>query len=189
MGAAELGSWIVRRYCEAYTSRRSISLSLLDLKRVPDLFARAKVLAMVLNDAIDRDVDFLDAVTDLFSRSLTAEDKPYVDVADLCLNLIREVGDPLVNEAARALGDFLITPSTDVVSKSVDGEGWPFVVEFGRNAGDTARLNGISLYAPHVAPVNDSVAVRALYDNFDFARETQWSELVHTLVQHADGEL
>jgi hypothetical protein len=164
-------------------------LSLLDLKRAPELFARAKVLAMVLDDAIDRDIDFLDAVSDLFWRSLTAEDKPYVDVADLCLNLTREVGDPLVNEAARALGDFLITPSPDVVSNSVDGQGWPFVVEFGRNAGDTARLNGISLYAPHVAPANDSAAVRALYDNFDFARETQWSELVHTLVQHGDREL
>ena len=189
MGAAELGSWIVRRFCEAYTSRRSVSLSLLDLKRAPELFARAKVLAMVLNDAIERDIDFLDALTDLFSRSLTAEDKPYVDVADLCLNLRREVSDPLVNEAARALGDFLITPSDNVVKNSPTGEGWPFVAAFGRNAGETAKLNGISLYAPHVAPANDFVAVRALYDNFDFARDTQWSELVHTLAQHAELEL
>ena len=110
MGAAELGSWIVRRFCELYTSQRSVSLSLLDLKRAPELFARTKVLAMLLKDAIDRDIDFLDVAADLFARSLTAEDKPYVDVADLCLNLRREVGDPLVNEAARALGDFLITP-------------------------------------------------------------------------------
>ena len=189
MGAAELGSWIVRRFCEAYTSQRSVSLSLLDLKRAPELFARAKVLAMVLNDAIDRDIDFLDALTDLFSRSLTAEDKPYVDVADLCLNLRREVSDPLVNEAARALGDFLITPSANVVKNSLPEKGWPFVAAFGRNAGETAKLNGISLYAPHVAPANDFVAVRALYDNFDFARDTQWSELVHTLAQHAELEL
>ena len=189
MGAAEFGLWIVRRYCEAYTSRRSVSLSLLDLKRAPDLFARAKVLAMVLNEAIGGDADLLDGVADLFLRSVTAEDKPYVDVADLCLNLVREVGDPLVNEAARALGDFLITPSPDVVGNSVTGEGRPFVAAFGRNAGDTARLNGISLYAPHVAPANDFEAVRALYDSFDFARETQWSELVHTLAQYAELEL
>lgn len=189
MGAAEFGSWIVRRFCEAYTSQRSVSLSLLDLKRAPELFARTKVLAMVLNDAIDRDIDFLDALTDLFSRSLTAEDKPYVDVADLCLNLMREVGDPLVNEAARALGDFLITPSDNVVKNSPTGEGWPFVAAFGRNAGATARLNGISLYAPHVSLANDFVAVRVLYDKFDFARDTQWSELVHTLAQHAELEL
>jgi len=188
MGAAELGSWIVRRFCEAYTSQRSVSLSLLDLKRAPELFARTKVLAMVLNDAIERDVDFLDALVDLFSRSLTAEDKPYVDVADLCLNLVRDVGEPLVNEAARQLGDFLITPSPDVVRNSVTGEGWPFVIEFGRNAGETARLNGISLYAPHVALANDFEAVRTLYENFDFARDTQWSELVHMLAQHADGK-
>jgi hypothetical protein len=189
MGAAEFGSWIVRRYCEAYTSQRSVSLSLLDLKRAPDLFARAKVLARFLNEAIERDVDLLDTVTDLFFRSLTAEDKPYVDVADLCLNLTREVADPLVNEAARVLGDFLITPSSNVVNNSATGEGRPFVVSFGRNAGDTARLNGISLYAPHVALANDFEAVRALYDQFDFAQETQWSELVHTLAQHATLEL
>ena len=171
------------------TSRRSVSLSLLDLKRVPELFARTKVLAMVLQDAIERDIDFLDAVTDLFARSLTAEDKPYVDVADLCLNLSREVSDPLVNEAARALGDFLIAPSTNVVSNSLTGKGGRSSSRSVRNAGETAKLNGISLYAPHVALANDFVAVRELYDNFDFARDTQWSELVHTLAQHAELEL
>ena len=135
MGAAELGSWIVRRFCETLTSQRSVSLSLLDLKRAPELFARTKVLAMVLKDAIDRDIDFLDvaarsvcALTD--GRGQTVR----VDVADLCLNLRREVGDPLVNEAARALGDFLITPSDNVVKNSPTGEGWPFVAAFGRNA-------------------------------------------------------
>jgi hypothetical protein len=55
------------------------------------------------------------------------------------------------------------------------------IVEYGRNAGELARLNGISLYAPHVAAGNDFGAVRCLYDRFVFAQETGWSGLVHAL--------
>jgi hypothetical protein len=39
----------------------------------------------------------------------------------------------------------------------------PLVVEHGRNTALTARLNGISIYAPNVAPERDFVAVRHLY--------------------------
>ena len=111
------------------------------------------------------------------------EGRPYVDVANLCLNLARESGDPLVIEAARALGDFLVSPQRFVVGLSEQGEGRPFVIEHGRNAGQTARLNGISLYAPHVAPNRDFDAVRHLYHNFVFAQETRWSGLVHALAR------
>jgi hypothetical protein len=56
-------------------------------------------------------------------------------------------------------------------------------VEHGRNSALTARLNGISLYAPHVALEIDFDTVRPLYQNFSFAKETPWSELVHTLAR------
>ena len=39
---------------------------------------------------------------DLFTQSQTGEDRPFVDVVDFCLNLVRYSGDPLVAEAARA---------------------------------------------------------------------------------------
>jgi hypothetical protein len=181
MGPAEFGSYIVRRFCESYiASRRTVSLTLLDLQRVPELFAHGEVFALTLMNAI-RDPATRDELAELFLRSQTVEDSPYVDVATLCLNLVRQSPDVFAAEAARALGDFLISPRAPLVGKSVAGGGRPFVVEHGRNAGQTARLNGISLYAPHVAPNLNFEAVRPLYQNFDFARETRWSDLVHAL--------
>jgi len=108
--------------------------------------------------------DVVERLAYLFSQSQTADDKPFVDVADLCVNLVRNSGEPLVMEAARALGDFLISPRPPVVSGSADGVGKPFIVEHGRNAGGTARLNGLSIYAPHVIPGYDFEAVRHLYE-------------------------
>ena len=121
----------------------------------------------------------------MFSGSQTEERKPFVDVADLCLNLVRNSGDAFVIEAARALGDFLISPPP-LVGCSHTGKGRPFVVEHGRNSGHAARLNGISLYAPHVAPDKDFDAARDLYHNFTFAQETRWSGLVHTLARPSE---
>lgn len=182
MGPAEAGSWIVRRYCEAYTSeQRTVSLTLLDLDRIPELFAYGDVLALTLMAAINRDLKTRNLVAALFSDSRTADDRPYVDVADLCLNLVRNLGDPLVTEAAQALGNFLISPLPHVVKGSSEGLGKPFIVAYDRNAGETARLNGISAYAPHVAPLHDARAVRHAYENFQFAEQTKWSELVHAL--------
>lgn len=183
MCPAELGSYVVRRFCESYTATRPVSLTLLDLQRVPELFAHAEVLALALAIAIGRDPDTRDRISYLFSRSQTADDKPYVDVPDLCVSLVRDSGDLLVMEAARALGDFLISPRPPLVGHGATGAGRPFVVEHGRNAGLTAKLNGISLYAPHVAPINDFESARRLYENFVFAQETRWSGLVHALAK------
>jgi hypothetical protein len=182
MGPAELGSYIVRRFCESYSASSPVSLSLLDLERAHELFGISEVLALTLEAAI-QDAGTRDRIVELFSRSQTAENKPYVDVADLCLNLVREGGDAFVAEAAKALGDFLISPRPPLVGKSLEGSGKAFVVENGRNSGGTARLNGISIYAPHVAPSNDSVAVQPLYMKFAFAQETRWSDLVHALTR------
>ncbi len=184
MGPAEFGTYAVRRYCESYVpSERSVSLTLLDLKRTPELFALTEVLATTLNLAISRGPDTRDLIAQIFRRSQTKPYKAYVDVADLCLNLMRESGDSLVIEAARAVGDFLIAAPREVVDKSLLGEGRPFVVEHGRNGVDTAKLNGISLYAPHVALTSEFEAVRKLYEEFRFTQETSWSRLVYSLAE------
>jgi Clostripain family len=183
MGPAEFGSYIVRRFCESYQAElRSVSLTLLDLYRAHELSVVADVLSLALASAIGDPVA-RNRVSHLFSQAQTAPGKPYVDVADLCLSLVRGSGDPLIIEAARAMGDFLISPHPPLVGNSSDGAGRPFVVEHGRNAGQTARLNGISIYAPHVTPSRDFDAVRHLYHNFVFAQETQWSGLVHALAR------
>jgi hypothetical protein len=182
MRPPELGSYIVRRFCESYTAdSRTVSLTLLDLSRAQELSDVAGVLALTLAGAIDDDAT-RERIAYLFSQSQTAAGKPYVDVADLCLNLVRHSGNKFVVEAARTLGNFLIGPQP--LKDEDDSEtSRPFVVEHGRNTWQTARLNGLSIYAPHVAPGRDFDAVRYLYQNFVFAQETQWSGLVHALAR------
>jgi hypothetical protein len=183
MAGPEFGSYIVRRFCESYSAESgTVSLTLLDLNQAPELTAAADVLAQALTEAI-RDPGVRDQIGVLFDESQTARGKPFVDVADLCLSLMRHSTDPLVIEAAHALGDLLISPRPPAVGGSARGVGLPLVIEHGRNTAQTARLNGISIYAPNVAPERDFEAVRYLYQNFVFAQETLWSELVHTLAR------
>ncbi|HZM92579.1 MAG TPA: clostripain-related cysteine peptidase [Vicinamibacterales bacterium] len=190
MGATEFGSYIVRRFCESYGAESgTASLTLLDLNRAEELKATADVLAETLTEAI-RDPGVRDQICALFNMSQTARGKPFVDVADLCLGLMRNSDDAMVIEAARALGNLLISPRLisprpPEVGSSALGYGPPLVVEHGRNTAQTARLNGISIYAPNVAPERDFVAVRHLYNNFVFAEKTHWSNLVHELARYS----
>lgn len=182
MSPPDLGSYVVRRFCESYVAKDPVSLSLLDLSRATDLFAHAEALADTLASAIV-DSDARRRIARLFWRSQTGEGRPYVDVADLCLTLVRESGNAFVEEAAKRLGDFLISPQLSLDDPSANGARQPFIVDCGRNAGNTARLNGVSIYAPHVALSNDFDSVRHLYQNFDFVQDTRWSELVHALAR------
>jgi hypothetical protein len=182
MSPPELGVYVVRRFCQSYRASSPVSLSFLDLKRSRELFDHADALAETLSAVIE-DPDILDQIIGLFARSQTGDGRPYVDVADLCLSLTREIDDDDVAAAASRLGDFLLSPGDLLVGKSAEGVGQPFVVAHGRNACVTARLNGISIYAPHVVPFRDFEAVLPLYQNFDFAKKTRWSGLVHTLAE------
>ena len=159
-----------------------MSLSLLDLSRVSDLFDRTEELATALGETL-RTADGRDWLAYLFHESSTAPGRPYVDLADLCLTLVRQSGDAAVAASAGAVGDLLISPQPPLVGMSAEGTGRPFVVENGRNAGFAARLNGVSIYAPHLASRRDFESVRPLYQNFTFAQRTRWSEVVHTLAR------
>jgi hypothetical protein len=182
MTPPEFGSYVVRRFCESYPASSPVSLTFLDLAEARKLRGQAEILALALSIAIG-DSDKRRRITALFTESQTGDDRPYVDVVDLCLNLVRYSGDFFVVGAAKALGDLLLGPRGPVVGESATGDGRPFIVDHRRNAAELARLNGISLYAPHVASGNDFEAVRSLYDEFVFAKETVWSGLVHTLAK------
>jgi len=185
IGPAEFGTYIVRRFCESYqASQHAVSLTLLDLTRAPELAEHVSSLARRLAVAMG-DPAAVGQISDLLLRSRTDEGRPYVDVADLCVNLVRESGDADVIAAATALGDYLVSPGAEVVRCSETGSGRPLIVEHGRNAGRLARLNGISLYAPHVAPAMDVDAAEPFYDKFTFAQQPQnhWKDLVHALAR------
>lgn len=182
MGPAEFGSYIVRRFCESYQAREPVSLTLLDLSYSADLVDRAEWLARMLARELGNP-ESADHIALLFSQSQTEVGRPYVDVADLCVNLARESSSASIADAATALGDLLVSPRPAVAGLSATGAGRPLVVEHGRNAGALARLHGLSLYAPHVAPETDANAAASLYDKFEFAQQTSWRDLVHTLAR------
>jgi hypothetical protein len=180
MAPPEFGSYVVRRFCESYPATSPVSLTLLNLAHAPRLFELAEALAVELAIAIGNP-QTRDRIIDLFYGSQTEDGKPFVDVADLCLSLLTAGGDASLVQKALDLGDFLVGPRGHVVGLSDTGQGRPLVAEHGRNAGQLVRLNGLSLYAPHVAPPDDPTAVRNLYRKFVFAQKTRWSDLVHNL--------
>jgi hypothetical protein len=185
MDPAELGTYIVRRYCEAYHAQeRTVSLSLLNLQGAHSIADRVELLARKLAIAVAHDRAEREVVYDALLRAQTDEDKPFVDVADLCLTLMRQCSDPFVTDAAERLGNLLITPPQNAFRlKSADGQRRPFVVEHGRNAAGAARLHGVSLYAPHLASRREWMDASHWYRKFVFSQNTMWNALVHALAQ------
>jgi hypothetical protein len=182
MGAAELGSYAVRRFCETYRADQlTVSLTLLGLARVDDIVDATEKLARALAIAMATDSDEQDRVLECFDGSQTIEEKPFVDVADLCLNLLRVSQATSVRDAAEKLGDLLISPDPVFPGESANGLGRPFVLEHGRNACRTAKLQGVSLYAPHLAPPTDFRLANEYYEKLSFTQETLWNDVVHAL--------
>jgi hypothetical protein len=185
MGPAEFGSYVVRRFCEHYhAEERTVSLTLLDLERASELAAATEVLALRLVSALVGDRAEQQLVIDLFRMSQTGAGRPFVDVADLCLNIMRNCSDVFVRQAAAGLGDLLLSPrSPSGPDPSRVGSRRPFIVEHARNTAGTARLNGVCLYAPHVAEAHDWEGASYWYRKFAFVQKTLWSGLVHALAQ------
>jgi hypothetical protein len=180
----EFGAYVVRRFCESYEATQdAVSLTLLDLEDTEHLAAHIGVLAQHLTIAAGNNPHTADLVAELFVRSQTDPGRPYVDVADLCVNLIRESADAPTIAAATALGNFLCSPAGKTVKTDERPRGCPLVVEHGRNAGSLARLNGLSLYAPHLAPGKDPSLMESLYAQFSFTKLNFWGRLVHALAQ------
>jgi Clostripain family len=177
----DLGAYIVRKYCQHYWRQNTaVSLTLINLEKAPDVFRAAQALATELVLAAADAQEELALIHGLFFRSQTWEAKPFVDVADLCLNLWRYSDSEAVVDAAAVLGDLLVRPTGENDNAAEDQ---PFVVEHGRNLHSTARLHGISLYAPHVAASLNWQDASYSYQKFLFAQDTKWGRFVEALVQ------
>jgi hypothetical protein len=188
MAPPEFGSYVVRRFCESYRAQdRAVSLTLLDLKNSRQLYGLTEALARELAIAMDEDEEELANGIELFRRSRTTDGKPFVDVADLCLNLLSYSRHEAVQQAAQRLGNFLVSPGPVIPGQSQFGTGRPLVMEHGNNGCEMARLSGISLYAPHVVDGGyDWIGASHWYEKFVFAKETLWSELVRALAQETE---
>jgi hypothetical protein len=189
MGPPELGSYIARRFCEFYAADdrpKPVTMSVLDLKQAPLLFDLTESLARSLAIALANDEEEMSLVYELFLRSRSPDGRPFVDVADLCWSLIRDGSDGDVRDAAQALGNLLVSPHPDKKPERKEERGSalglkkPFIVENCRNSAETAGMNGVSLYAPHVSD-NDFGKAIHFYEKFLLAQKTLWSELVHGL--------
>ena len=147
MAAPEFGAYAVRRFCAWYDPSCAVSLTLINLalaQRLPVLVdGLTAELAIAMSDP-DTRAQILEA----FFDSQTEPGKPFVDAADLCLNLLGSRQYPVLSQRARELGDYLVAHHGNVVSRSKLAEGWPLVAEHGRNSGSLVRLNGLSLSRP-----------------------------------------
>jgi hypothetical protein len=185
MGPAELGSYIARRFCAKYAADdRMVALSMLDLQQARQLFEATEALARRLAIAVSQDPDELRRVHDMFVRSRTPDKRPFVDVAALCWDILRNCRDDDAVRAAMKLGDILISPNPTLTEEgggSAVGAGKPFIVENSRNSAETAGLHGVNLYAPHVSDNHDWEGASHFYEKFLFAQQTLWSTLVHAL--------
>jgi hypothetical protein len=193
MTPVELGTFIVRQFCAHYfeqnkgkTTQQAVSMTLLDLSRAEEIFEATETLARKLAIAMeDPDEDMM--VSALFEQSQASAGQPFIDVSDLCLNLSRYSSDNAVRNAAGTLGDLLSRPVPPPPSQGngrVDPTPRPFIVEHGRNANATAKLHGVSLFAPHVLGDADGAETASdLYDKFVFSRKTLWSDLILALAQ------
>ena len=181
MSPADLGTFIVRQFCGGYRDRRA-SLTLLDLSKAKDVFTKTEALASALARAASRDRREREVIRDLFTRSQTLPGRPFIDVADFCVNLTWHCADPEVQSAATELGDVLIRPidnASGVPGVRIPDRLRPFVVEHGRNGHETAKLQGAALYAPHVAgPRFDWPTMKEMYDKFA-PSETLWNAVIH----------
>ena len=168
MNPSQFGSYIVRTFCGNYDGKDdAVSLSLLSLQQAQAIFDQSQELAERLLLALDGDTAETDRVARLFDLSQTYRDKPFVDAADLCENLVRYCNDSSVRHAAGELGNLLTIPVHSEASKGTQLP-QPFVLECGRNGHDTVKLHGVSLYAPNVA-----------IDSHDWRKASYWYAKFH----------
>jgi hypothetical protein len=185
MRPTSLGSFIVRRFCEEYhraeteTSRYAVSLTMLDLNRAADIYQAAEWLAEGLARAGGEDDSELQRIAAQFFNAQTMDGHPFIDVADFCLNVARYCTEDQLRIAAARLGDMLIRP------RSLAGVTYgPFVLEHGRNSHLTAKLHGVSLYAPQIANGRDWRDTRFWYDKLGNDQGASvWSRVIHVLAE------
>ena len=200
MTPENLGEYVVRRFCERYSQVRpsvsdrngvSVSLTLLDLRKAAEVFDKTEALArgILALSASEENAREIQTVKDCFQLAQTSPAKPFVDVATLCLHLWRNCRAKEVRIPAIALGNLLIRPG-------LNGQGrGSFVVEHGRNSHQTAGLQGVSLYAPHVAmDTHDWTRAADGYSrllhgvprqSMDPEREKIWSQLIYAFARGA----
>jgi len=152
---AALARRVVDLYVKSYP-RDSVTLSALDLRHLDVVTDAVDSLAAALIKAIKDPAEYRVARRAV-NRAQHYDTKDFVDLADLCGQLVLLSRDRAVKEAARA------------TAAAVDDSG--FVIAEKHRGTGVARSHGVTIYVPRG---DASVAYRKL----DFARATRWATFI-----------
>jgi hypothetical protein len=155
---ATVAKAIVRRYLASYAASEEVTDSAVDLSRVTALKDAVDQLAGACLPTLQSPADYA-----AFGRAVTNAQrfdmKDYVDLGDLCRQLIARSARPDVQQAAQH------------VLAALQGA-QPFVVAEGHKGSGVARATGTAIYFPLVGDV------QVAYGKLDFAKATRWGQLI-----------
>jgi hypothetical protein len=164
----DLGKEIVNRFMNHYPDR-TVALSMLDLPAATanGLEDALQELAVALALVVGTDPTRRENAIEVFRDARVPTGEPFVDVAQLCVNLFQAGISERVDAAAKAMATSLNNSGLIFNSK-------------GHGDGATG-LCGLSLYAPHVGRPFDSWF--DVYDGMALFREKNvWPQLVEFLL-------
>jgi len=171
----DLGERIIREFMASYETAlepQSVAMTLLDLRKAPDLAPHLKDLTKALETAIKKD-KVKEAIADAFLETAHGDVRPLIDLRDLCGKLVGinppDAVSDLIN-AAETLRAFL-------EPRRPDG----FVVE--HQAGrDLEGLEGVGIFAPSVTGAADLMRLelsKGEYDKLALPTSTGWAKLAY----------
>ncbi len=153
MSAADLGEVIVRRYVAAYGSE-SVTMSVVDTARAPDIASRVDALAVALTTALKSVPEFA-AITRAMNAAQRFDMDEFVDLGDFCRELLRRSKADSVRALAQATLDGL--PGL-VLSEAHKGSG-------------VSDSHGIAIYLPRATPSR-------VYGRLEFSKDTHWDDFI-----------
>ncbi len=155
---ATVAKAIVRRYLASYPASEEVTDSAVDVSRVTAVAQAVDQLAAACLPTLQTPADY-----GAFGRAITNAQrfdmKDYVDLGDLCRQLIARSARPEVQQAAQHVLATLQGPQ-------------PYVVAEGHKGGTVTRATGTAIYFPLARDV------QVAYDGLDFAKATRWGQLI-----------
>lgn len=154
----EFASGIVQNYLDSYPGDEGVTQSAFAVDRSENVARAVDNLAGACIPALDNFEEYVafDKATKNAQRFFM---KDFVDLGDLCAQMIERSSNEAVKAAARAVVEELNGAS-------------PFVIATGNKGPSVDRSSGAAIYLPILGDVT------VAYDNLDFAQDTRWNDLI-----------
>jgi hypothetical protein len=160
-----LAANIVERYLDSYPGDKGITQSALEVERAEDVAEAVGDLATACMSALDSpgSSDEYVAFDKSAKQAQRFQIKDFVDLGDLCSQLIERSSEDAVKTAAGR------------VVQALNGVS-PFVIQSGHKGPGMERATGAAIYLPLY--VSEAATVNVAYEKLDFAKRTRWNELI-----------